>query len=387
MKQWKLFVIAAAFVLTFSACAERGSAEQTAAENTPKPEAEEGEPINIPGTESTFSTDFSRYSVEADEILSGGPPKDGIPSLTDPDFVSLESASAWIGAMEPVILVVKGERKKAYPLQILMFHEIVNDTIGEIPIAVTYCPLCNTSVVYHAEIDGMRFEFGTTGRLRFSNLLMYDRQTESWWQQASGKGVIGRYTGTELEIYPSIILSFRDLRTLHPDAVVQSKQTGHGRPYGVNPYEGYDTGSPWAYRNGPEIAGGVDPMERAVVAKVGGEERIFRYPEVEEKRVIVEVLGGKTIAAFWDPAPVSALDDREIRSGRTVGGVNIFYAETNGKKLSLFLDSGSVKDEETGTEWNSAGLGVAGPLAGGRLLPAPAVQHFWFSAYVFSASR
>ena len=386
MKRFKLIIIiAAAAAIGLAGCAGESSAEQAINDNTAtKTDKEVQEPIEIPGTASTFSTDFTRYSINADEVLSGGPPKDGIPAVTDPEFVSVDDASAWIGAAEPVIMVIKGELKKAYPLQILMFHEIVNDTIDGMPVAVTYCPLCNTSVVFKAEVDGRRLDFGTTGRLRFSNLLMYDRQTESWWQQASGTGVIGTYTGTELEIYPSIILSFSELQNLHPDAAVQTKNTGYGRPYGENPYVGYDSGSPWAYRNGPALPEGVDPMERAVMVRIGGEEKVLRYEEVEKEGLITDTLGGAEIAAIWGPGVASPLDTREIRSGRDVGNVNVFYQNTATRDLELYFDNGVMKDRETGSAFNAAGLGTDGPLKGEQLIPAPAIQHFWFSAYVFS---
>lgn len=384
----KLFIIAgiaAVFSLTAIGCAgEKTTEVQDISSKTDTGAAENSKPIQIPGAPGNFTTDFSIYSVDAEEIISGGPPKDGIPSLTDPDFVPVEEAAAWIGAGEPVILVEQGNIKKAYPLQVLMFHEIVNDTIAGLPIAVTYCPLCNTSVVFESNLEGSRLIFGTTGRLRFSNLLMYDRQSESWWQQASGKAVIGKYTGRELVIYPSVILSFEDLRERHSESLVLSKQTGYSRPYGQNPYVGYDTGSPWAYRNGPELSAGQDPMERAVMARIEGEEKVFRYPEIKRKGTITDIVGGRKIVLIWDDKPVSALDSREIRSGREAGNVNVFYSRTDTRELSLGLKEGKVRDGETGTLWSPAGIGLEGPLKGERLVPAPAIQHFWFSAYVFS---
>ena len=135
---------------------------------------EEDPPI---GAKSQFSTDFSKHSVPYSEILSGGPPKDGIPAIDDPKFVSVEEADEWLKPQEPVVLVQVGDDARAYPIQILMWHEIVNDTVGGVPVTVTFCPLCNTGVAFERTFEGQVLDFGTTGRLRFSNLIMYDRQT------------------------------------------------------------------------------------------------------------------------------------------------------------------------------------------------------------------
>ena len=125
------------------------------------------------------------------EILSGGLPKDGIPAIDEPQFVSVDEADAWLQPQEPVILVEVEGDACAYPIQILMWHEIVNDTIGRVPVVVTYCPLCNTGIAFERTFDGQVLDFGTTGRLRYSNLVMYDRQTQTWWQQASGEASRG----------------------------------------------------------------------------------------------------------------------------------------------------------------------------------------------------
>lgn len=122
-------------------------------------------------------------------MLSGGPPKDGIPAILNPKFIAIEEANDWLRQVEPVVAVDLNSEVKAYPIQILMWHEIVNDSIGGVPILVTFCPLCNTAIAFERTVNGVVFDFGTTGRLRFSNLIMYDRQTETWWQQAEGLAI------------------------------------------------------------------------------------------------------------------------------------------------------------------------------------------------------
>jgi len=185
-------------------------------------------------------TDFSRASVDLNEIMSGGPPKDGIPAIDDPKFVSSEDADGWLDAREPVIVVQYQEHARAYPLQILIYHEIVNDTFRGLPISVTFCPLCNASIVFDRRVNGKLLDFGTTGKLRKSDLVMYDRQTESWWQQFIGTSIVGEYMGTKLNEVPAQIVAYEDFKKAYPSGEILSKKTGHFRPYGRNPYRGYD---------------------------------------------------------------------------------------------------------------------------------------------------
>jgi anti-sigma factor (TIGR02949 family) len=190
--------------------------------------------------QSEWKTDFSRHTVPLEEIVPGGPPKDGIPAIDDPQFVSVDEADRWLSGREPVIVVRHVHETRVYPYQILIFHEIVNDIVGGRPLAVTYCPLCNTALVFDRRHDGRVLDFGTTGRLRHSDMVMYDRQTESWWQQATGEAILGELAGDRLEPFPAQTMSWNDVRRAYPDGRVLSRETGHDRPYGRNPYEGYD---------------------------------------------------------------------------------------------------------------------------------------------------
>jgi len=153
-------------------------------------------------------TDFSKRTVALDEIDSGGPPKDGIPAIDRPRFVTPAEARGWLDPREPVIVLELNGETRAYPLQILMFHEIVNDTVGGQPVTVTFCPLCNASIVFDRRVGGAVLDFGTTGKLRKSDLVMYDRQSESWWQQFTGKGIVGRHAGATLGLRSATIGPF-----------------------------------------------------------------------------------------------------------------------------------------------------------------------------------
>jgi hypothetical protein len=255
-------------------------------------------------------TDFSIRSVDWGEILSGGPPRDGIPAIDDPRSVPGAEAEQTLTDGEPVVgLVVNGEAR-AYPLRVLIWHEIANDTLGGVPVAVTYCPLCNTAVVFDRRTGGRVLDFGTTGRLRNSDLVMYDRQTESWWQQFLGEAIIGELTGTTLRVIPARLESFANFRARAPEGTVLVGD--HTRAYGYTPYVGYDSmPQPFLYR-GP-LPQGIAALARVV--RVGGE--AWSLELLRRKR---EVTAGD-LRLTWTPGQTSALDASYIPDGADVGNV------------------------------------------------------------------
>ena len=189
---------------------------------------------------SGWETDFSLHSVPYSEIRGGGPPADGIPPIDAPEFVTAQEADDWLAEKEPVIALEINGDVRAYPLQILTWHEIVNDEVGGVPVSVTFCPLCNAAIVFDRRLDGAVYDFGISGNLRKSDLIMWDRQTSSWWQQFSGEAIAGTLTGRKLTFLPSTIVSFGFIKEAYPDVKVLSRDTGFARPYGRNPYAGYD---------------------------------------------------------------------------------------------------------------------------------------------------
>lgn len=335
---------------------------------------------------SEFSTDFSRATVSFEEVMSGGPPKDGIPSIDEPTFVEIDAADSWLSADESVLVVTAGSGAGAqthiYPVQILMWHEIVNDTVGGLPVSVTYCPLCNTGIAFDRRFDGEIMDFGTTGRLRYSNLIMYDRQTETWWQQATGRAIAGRYAGGRLEMVPMLMLSWSDATAEYPDARVLSRQTGHNRSYGRNPYAGYDTASqPFLYRGPTDDE--FSPMTRVVTVFHDDASEAFAYPTLREERVLTATIGGADVAVFWEPGTASPLDTRSTADGRDVGTANAFFARADGRALQFTTEGDAIVDAETGSTWDVTGRAVSGPLDGTRLEPVTTSQHFWFSWVAF----
>ncbi|MDT8409538.1 MAG: DUF3179 domain-containing protein [Wenzhouxiangellaceae bacterium] len=339
------------------------------------------------GQESTLEgefpkTDFSRSNVDFDEIQSGGPPRDGIPAIDNPRFIKASRAD-WLHPDEPVIVVTVGEESRAYPLQILIWHEIVNDEIGGKPLAVTFCPLCNAALVFERELDGDVLDFGTTGRLRKSDLIMYDRQTETWWQQFTGEGLIGRHTGRTLTEYPASIVRFGDFSEANPEGDVLSRRTGHNRPYGDNPYRGYDRidQSPFMFdgRTDPRLP----PMERILAIRVGDESRLYPFGEFREAHVVNEQVSNLPVVVFSSGEAFSTLDRGTINQSRRVPSPNAFDRRIDGQTLTFELRDGKVYDAETQSSWNALGQADSGPLAGKRLNPVQGGVHFAFAWLAF----
>ncbi|MEW6688500.1 MAG: DUF3179 domain-containing protein [Pseudomonadota bacterium] len=330
-------------------------------------------------------TDFTKRTVDLAEIESGGPPKDGIPAIDRPRFVGARVARAWLGAKEPVIVLRLGREAKAYPLQILMFHEIVNDAIAGTPVAVTFCPLCNASMVFDRRVAGRVLDFGTTGRLRYSDLVMYDRQTESWWQQFTGKGIVGHYAGAVLARLASEIVAFEDFSAAHPTGLVLSRETGHARPYGRNPYAGYDRIDQSPFLFSATLDTRLPPMERVLSVSAAGRHRLYPLSLLERHPVLNAALGELAYVVFAKPGMASPLDEPRIAEGRPIAAATAFARKLGNRTLEFEFRNGKILDKETSSEWNLLGEAVAGPLRGKRL---PQLEesgvHFAFAWLAFN---
>ncbi|WP_040606381.1 DUF3179 domain-containing protein [Salisaeta longa] len=332
-----------------------------------------------------WDTNFCKHSVPYDEIQSGGVPRDGIPPIDDPVYVSTAAADAWLAGHEPVIRVTLNGAAYAFPLQVLIWHEVVNTTVGGVPVVVTFCPLCYTALAFKRPVvAGERLTFGTTGNLRHSDLIMWDRQTESWWQQFNGTAIVGALTGRTLPRVPSQIVAWRTFRQAHLEGRVLSRQTGHNRPYGQNPYVGYDTMSqrPFAY-NGP-TDDRLLPMQRVVGVRRGTAARAYPLKGLRTARVVHDTLGGTPLVVLWSPGTASALDERRIRNSRDVGTAGVFRPVVNGQHLTFTANAdGTFTDRQTGSTWRVTGRATSGPLAGTTLDTVPHQFIFWFAWSVF----
>ena len=263
------------------------------------------------------ATDFTRISINLDEIMSGGPPKDGIPSIDKPKFATIADINN-IAGREPVITVSINGDTRAYPLRVLTWHEIVNDTVGGKPVTVTYCPLCNAAIVFEREVAGKLLDFGTTGLLRKSDLVMYDRQTQSWWQQFTGEAIVGEMLGTALELVPARLEAYELFTKRHPGGKVLVPDSPAIRAYGNNPYTGYDTArAPFLYRG--DLPKDINPMARVVVVRRDDGVVVYALDLLSK----IKTLENGDLTFNWQAGQASALDTRRIAQGRDVGNITV----------------------------------------------------------------
>lgn len=330
-----------------------------------------------------WQTDFTKRSIDWDEVLSGGPPKDGIPAVDAPTFESVAAAGERLAEQSPVLFFAHGNVTRAYPLEILIWHEIVNDVVDGLPVAVTFCPLCNASIVFDRRVGEQTLDFGTTGKLRKSDLIMYDRQTESWWQQALGEAIAGEFTGTRLTFLASQVMSFGDFAAEFPAGEVLAIPAEFSRSYGQNPYTGYDsTARPFLYDG--ELDARLHPTERVVGLQRGDAARAYPFATLTKHGVVNDELAGTPVVIFFKRGVSSALDTARIDQGRDVGSTVVFDRRLDNQVLTFAaLENGTFQDAETGSTWNFIGEALDGPLAGKQLTRVVAFDHFWFAWQAF----
>ncbi|MGE0129004.1 MAG: DUF3179 domain-containing protein [Blastocatellales bacterium] len=333
--------------------------------------------------QSGWNTNLKKYSIDLSEIMSGGVGKDGIPAINEPRFESLVEASRWLNKQEPVIALAVGGEARAYPLQILIWHEIVNDVVGKTPVAVTFCPLCYSAVAFDRRIDGRVHTFGVSGMLRNSDMVMYDRETESWWQQMLGEAIVGDLTGKKLTQLPAQIISFEQFAETYEHGRALSRETGHRREYGRNPYVGYDdiNKKPFLFRG--KVDGRLAPMERLITVTINQIDKAYPHSETKKANVVQDEIGGRQIVIFHADGAVSALDKNDISSSRQVGSIGVFDPRMDDKVLHFKFRGTKFVDEETGSEWDITGQAVEGELKGRRLAPIAHGHEFAFAWLAF----
>ncbi len=329
-------------------------------------------------------TNFCKNSIAFSEFLSGGPPPDGIPAIDEPIFETTEEADSWLEEDWPVMFFEWNGEARAYPLAILIWHEIVNDEVGGEPVTLTFCPLCNATIAFkRTQQDGTVLDFGTTGNLRNSDLVMYDRQTFSWWQQFTGEAIVGDMTGAQLEVLPSQIVAWSDFKEAHPEGAVLSRDTGHDRSYGRNPYAGYDSidNSPFALS--PNTRDLIDdrlaPMERVVAIEFEGLDIAYPFSQLREFGVFNDKVDNSSIVVFWREGTMSTFGN----NGSDTGSTGVFLRELDGELLTFVATTAGFEDDVTGSTWNILGEAIAGPLEGAQLERVVSAEHFWFAWVIF----
>ncbi len=355
-----------------------GSLAQLTCDDPPAPFDDAGALANWQRTWDLMDVCRSVPGVFA-EIISGGVGRDGIPPIDDPLFDDLGTADLWLADASPVIALDVNGDARAYPLAILTRHEIVNDVFGDLPVAVTFCPLCNSAIAFDRRVDGETLRFGVSGLLRHSDLIMWDDQTQSLWQQLTGEGLVGAHTGALLDIVPTQLVGYAAFRQRYPAGQVLSPGP---RRYGSNPYVNYDS-NPRPFLFMGELDERLFATERVLGASLDGQTIAYPFSLLAEARVVNDRLADRDVVAFWQPGATSALDASSIDNSRDVGMAALFSRELEGRSLTFRAVDGAIMDEETGTEWNIFGGAVAGELAGAQLQMLNAFPHFWFAWAAF----
>ena len=364
--------------------------------------------------ELNYDTRFKTVPLE--RLASGGPPPNGIPPLGFaqdafgfPDtkavnFETVAQAKIWLKPREPVIVLRLSADAAIVPLQVLVWHEIANFSLGKTPVAVTFCPLCNTAVVIDRRIpinaamkarlkavpsvpkpegDFLTVTFGVSGLLYNSAMVMFDSATHTLWSQAIAEGIVGTLSSTELKVLPSQIMSFEAASRAAPNARVVSRNTGYSRHYGQNPYVGYDdaTNPPFLFK-GP-TDGRLPPKERVVSLSLNGVDVAYPWSVLQQRRVINDRVGVTPITVFWTPGTTSALNESSIADSRDIGASGVFDRRIGNRLLTFEAVGNAWRDRETGSTWSLVGEAMVGPLQGQRLEPIAHTNHFWFAWAAF----
>ena len=318
--------------------------------------------------------------VDLSQILSGGPPPDGIPPLEDPAFEPAGDVD-WLPEVEPVLALEVNGDARAYPLRIMTWHELVNGTVGGVPVTVSYCPLCNSAIAYDRRVGDRILDFGTSGALLNSSLVMYDRQTESLWSHYTGQAVVGHLTGTELDLIPVQTVSFAAFLASHPEGHVLSLDTGHFRRYGQNPYQFYDSSSRPFLFSGP-FDDRLEPLARVLALRAEDRGAVIPNDVLVERRVVPFTFAGREMVALFEQGTASALDSANIAEGRDVGATGVFVRSVDGRLLELSAaDGGGFEDAASGVVYDI--LGRPSSTGGTALEPVEHLDTFWFAAAAF----
>lgn len=329
---------------------------------------------------------FPEALVDRELIVSGGPRPDGIPSIDDPQFVAIDEID-WLEDQEAVLVLELGPTSedsepevRIYPVQILMWHEIVNDQVGDRPVTVSYCPLCNSGVAFDRRISSaggeeLVLDFGTSGSLFQSAMVMYDRQTESLWTHFDARAVVGELVGTELEPIPLAITAWADAIDAHPDARVLERPQGTGRDYGTNPYSSYDQsdGPLGGFFTG-DVDDRLEPMQRVTGVELDGSTTAVTLDRLTTDGVVAIEVGGARLSLWHEPGLASSLQSFQVAGGRDIGAVAAFVTDE-----SFERSTDGFVDAETQSVWNVFGRAISGERAGEQLEAVANIDTFWFA--------
>jgi len=330
-----------------------------------------------------WKTNWLKKSIDLTELTTTGSARDGIMPLDDPVSEPVATANTWIMDKEPILALVMGDIAKAYPLKMMIRHEVVNEMINDTPVAVTFCPLTLSAAVFNREVNGQTFDFGTSGLVRKSNFLIWDRQTETLWQQLTGRAIVGDLNNTQLTRIPALVTSWKDFKESYPDGIVLSNNTSPSTDYNQTPYVAYEDKNSLPFLFHESLDNRLPAMERVVGIQSDGESMAFPFSILSKVGAINYTFAGKDITALFSPSTISVLDSKIIGESKDVGTATAFYRTVDNKTLNFKKSKESIIDAETGSTWSMTGVATSGPLQGTQLQAVEHSIYFWFAWAAF----
>ena len=342
-------------------------------------------PKNIPFE---WDTDTLNTLISLDE-LTMVLPRGSFSIIDYPSFIDKQEALNSFFEHEPVISIEINGRAKAYPLNMLTMHEMTNDTIGGMHILPTYCPLCNSSLVFNRKVKTVNgnekiLEFEVSGMLRFSDMVMADRESSTLWQQLTGFGIVGENAGIQLEILPSQVISVLEFFKRYPNGKILSPNTNTKAEehYGNNPYVGYDAldGKPWEkFFDNSTLDKRLPAMERIIsISSISGN-KIYPFSILQEEKIISDHFDGTDLVIFYKEGTVSILDQKDISKSRSVGSATVFSSVVDGTKHTFLHKGENFVDKQTNSIWDITGKCIMGPQKGKSLEKIVYSSHFAFA--------
>ncbi len=347
--------------------------------------------VNYRDVPYSWKTDTIKRNIELSEITVVLP-RNSFPTINYPKFIGKKEGLSHFFEHEPVISVTIDGKSKAYPLNMLTMHEISNDSLSGVPILPTFCPLCNSSVVYDRRLtyQGIQYvlDFEVSGMLRNSDMVMADKQTETWWQQLIGTGIVGKLSGAELTIIPSLVISVKDFFERYPDGLILSPKTNttSENAYGSNPYENYDSETNKPYKrffNPVKLNSRLPAMERIIDLEGSNGYRIYPFSIISEEGVINDNYDGKNIVIFYTEETISVLDKKDISKSKSIGSATLFSSNLDGKILMFKKTKDGFVDSDTKSTWDITGRCIKGKMKGKELSLERYSNHFAFAWLAF----
>lgn len=330
-----------------------------------------------------WNTSFQIASVALTEVHTSSLQRFRAEPIDAPRFVDVPAADALLDPRDPVIVLASASEARAYPLRILLWHEVVNDLIDGQPLLVTYDPRTNAAQVYERRLLGAAMRFRAADALHRGGRLLWDTLTQSWWRQFTGEAIVGDYTGLRLQPRPSLLVSYAEFRQSFPEGRVLGPKSRPERDdtsdYGAANYPGIDR-SP---EPPPFFDGVLDPRlpptARVLALELNGEAAAFDFGRLADRRVVNEDISGVPVVALWTPGALSVLDTPRIVDARDVGMAAAHGRQVDGRALTFEFADGAFRDRETGSVWSLSGHALSGRLTGAQL---PLLVHntpYWFA--------